>query len=221
MPAARHGQSAGTARWSASATAQRGSPNIGPDAMTFLVLERLSKSFGEQIAVDQLSLAVGRGEFVSLLGPSGCGKTTTLQMIAGFHRPSNGTILLEGHDLTAVKPARRGLGVVFQSYALFPHLTAAENVAFGLEMQGVARAEREARVKQALALVGLGAFVDRFPRRLSGGSSSVSHSPAPWSSDHAFSCSTSPFPISMPNCARTCRSSCARSSARLGPRPFS
>ena len=137
--------------------------------MTFLVLERLSKKFGEQIAVDRLSLAVEKGEFVSLLGPSGCGKTTTLQMIAGFQPPTSGAITLEGHDLIAVKPAQRGLGIVFQSYALFPHMTAAENVAFGLEMQGVARAEREARVKQTLALVGLGAFADRFPRRLSGG----------------------------------------------------
>jgi putative spermidine/putrescine transport system ATP-binding protein len=137
--------------------------------MTFLVLERLSKKFGEQIAVDRLSLAVGKGEFVSLLGPSGCGKTTTLQMIAGFQPPTSGAITLEGHDLIAVKPAQRGLGIVFQSYALFPHMTAAENVAFGLEMQGVARAEREARVEQTLALVGLAAFADRFPRRLSGG----------------------------------------------------
>jgi putative spermidine/putrescine transport system ATP-binding protein len=137
--------------------------------MTFLVLDRLSKRFGEHFAVDQLSLAVGKGEFVSLLGPSGCGKTTTLQMIAGFQPPTSGAITLEGHDLTAVKPAQRGLGIVFQSYALFPHMTAAENVAFGLEMQGVARAEREARVKATLALVGLDAFADRFPRRMSGG----------------------------------------------------
>jgi putative spermidine/putrescine transport system ATP-binding protein len=137
--------------------------------MTFLVLERLSKKFGEHIAVDQLSLAVGKGEFVSLLGPSGCGKTTTLQMIAGFHPPTSGAITLEGNDLIAIKPAQRGLGIVFQSYALFPHMTVAENVAFGLEMQGVARAERERRVKQTLALVGLAAFADRFPRRMSGG----------------------------------------------------
>ncbi len=137
--------------------------------MTFLVLDRLSKKFGEQIAVDQLSLAVGKGEFVALLGPSGCGKTTTLQMIAGFQVPSSGAIWLEGNDLAAVKPAQRGLGIVFQSYALFPHMTASENVAFGLEMQGVAKAERDRRVKQTLALVGLGALWDRFPRRMSGG----------------------------------------------------
>jgi putative spermidine/putrescine transport system ATP-binding protein len=137
--------------------------------MTFLVLDRLSKRFGEQIAVDQLSLGVGKGELVALLGPSGCGKTTTLQMIAGFQAPSGGAIRLAGNDLTAVKPAQRGLGIVFQSYALFPHMTAAENVAFGLEMQGVAKAERDRRVQQTLALVGLGALWDRFPRRMSGG----------------------------------------------------
>jgi putative spermidine/putrescine transport system ATP-binding protein len=137
--------------------------------MTYLVLDRLSKTFGEQIAVDQLSLTVSRGELVALLGPSGCGKTTTLQMIAGFQPPTSGSIALEGNDLTAVKPAQRGLGIVFQSYALFPHMTAAENVAFGLEMQGIARAERDRRVQQTLALVGLAALADRFPRRMSGG----------------------------------------------------
>src|SRR6185295_19113376 len=99
------------------------------------------------------SLAIDRGEFVSLLGPSGCGKTTTLQMIAGFQPPTSGSITLEGRDLSAVKPAQRGLGIVFQSYALFPHMTAAENVAFGLEMQGIAKAERHKRVRQTLALV--------------------------------------------------------------------
>ena len=137
--------------------------------MTFLVLERLTKKFGEQAAVNQLSLAVKKGEFVSLLGPSGCGKTTTLQMIAGFQPPTSGAIMLEGQDLGAVKPAHRGLGVVFQSYALFPHMTAAENVAFGLQMQGVPKAECERRVKQTLALVGLTALADRYPRRMSGG----------------------------------------------------
>jgi putative spermidine/putrescine transport system ATP-binding protein len=137
--------------------------------MTFLVLDDLSKRFGEHTAVDKLSLGVEKGEFVSLLGPSGCGKTTTLQMIAGFHRPTSGAITLAGGDLIGVAPAKRGLGIVFQSYALFPHMTAAENVAFGLEMQGVARAEREERARQTLALVGLSAFADRYPRRMSGG----------------------------------------------------
>ena len=112
---------------------------------------------------------VEKGEFVSLLGPSGCGKTTTLQMIAGFVEPTSGAIRLEGRDLLAVKPAKRGLGIVFQSYALFPHMTVAENVAFGLEMQGVAAAERAKRVGETLELVGLAAFTGRFPRQLSGG----------------------------------------------------
>src|SRR5207248_4067856 len=137
--------------------------------MAFLELEKLSKRFGAQLAVDGLSLGVEKGEFVSLLGPSGCGKTTTLQMIAGFVEPSGGAIRLEGHDLLAIKPAKRGLGVVFQSYALFPHMTVAENASFGLEMQGIAASERSKRVGETLELVGLAAFAARFPRQLSGG----------------------------------------------------
>ena len=137
--------------------------------MAFLELENLSKAFGTYKAVDGLTLGVEKGEFVSLLGPSGCGKTTTLQMIAGFVEPSAGAIRLGGKDLLAVKPAKRGLGIVFQSYALFPHMTVAENVGFGLEMQGVASAERTTRVGETLELVGLGAFAARFPRQLSGG----------------------------------------------------
>ena len=137
--------------------------------MAFLVLDGLTKRFGTQAAVDGLSLDVEKGEFVSLLGPSGCGKTTTLQMIAGFVEPSSGAIRLEGRDLLAVRPAKRGLGIVFQSYALFPHMTVAENVAFGLEMQGVAAAERSKRVGETLELVGLRAFAGRFPRQMSGG----------------------------------------------------
>jgi putative spermidine/putrescine transport system ATP-binding protein len=137
--------------------------------MSFLVIEALSKTFGHHAAVAGLDLVVDKGEFMALLGPSGCGKTTTLQMIAGFVAPDRGAITLEGQDLTRVKPNRRGLGIVFQSYALFPHMTAAGNVAFGLEMRRIDRTERERRVAEMLALVGLGAFADRFPRHLSGG----------------------------------------------------
>jgi putative spermidine/putrescine transport system ATP-binding protein len=137
--------------------------------MPFLELDRVGKQFGAQTVVDDFSLAVGKGEFVSFLGPSGCGKTTTLQMIAGFLDPSRGAIRLEGRDLTAVQPARRGLGIVFQSYALFPHMTAAENVSFGLEMRRVPRAERAERVRAALAMVGLAGYEERYPRRMSGG----------------------------------------------------
>ena len=137
--------------------------------MAFLELEKLSKSFGSHHAVDGLTLGVEKGEFVSLLGPSGCGKTTTLQMIAGFVEPTSGAIRLAGKDLLATRPAKRGLGIVFQSYALFPHMTVTDNVGFGLEMQGVAAAERKTRVAETLELVGLGAFAGRFPRQLSGG----------------------------------------------------
>ncbi|MGJ5078066.1 ABC transporter ATP-binding protein [Bradyrhizobium sp. HKCCYLS3013] len=137
--------------------------------MSLLELDRVGKSFGPNTAVEEFSLGVAKGEFISFLGPSGCGKTTTLQMIAGFLDPSHGAIRLEGRDLVAVPPAKRGLGIVFQSYALFPHMTAAENVAFGLEMRKVARKEREERVRSALALVGLAGYEDRHPRRMSGG----------------------------------------------------
>jgi putative spermidine/putrescine transport system ATP-binding protein len=137
--------------------------------MSFLELDRVAKQFGPQTVVDDFSLAVGKGEFISFLGPSGCGKTTTLQMIAGFLDPSCGVIRLEGRDLTAVQPAKRGLGIVFQSYALFPHMTAAENVAFGLEMRRVPRSECRERVRGTLAMVGLAGYEERYPRRMSGG----------------------------------------------------
>ena len=137
--------------------------------MAFLELQNVTKTFGDHKAVNAIDLAVRKGEFVSLLGPSGCGKTTTLQMIAGFVPLTSGRIQLDGRDLADVKPAERGLGIVFQSYALFPHMTAAQNVAFGLEMRNVPREDRDRRVREALALVGLAGFEERFPRRMSGG----------------------------------------------------
>src|SRR5215470_14361695 len=137
--------------------------------MSFLVLDKLTKRYGDAIAVDALSLAVEKGEFVSLLGPSGCGKTTTLQMIAGFVEPTAGAVTLEGRDLLTVPAAKRGLGIVFQNYALFPHMTVAQNVAFGLDMRNVPKAERAQRVTDALALVGLGGFSERHPAQFSGG----------------------------------------------------
>jgi len=137
--------------------------------MSFLTLNSLSKIYGNFTAVDAVDLEVSKGEFVSLLGPSGCGKTTTLQMIAGLAEPSAGTVTLDGRDITREKPNRRGLGIVFQTYALFPHMTVAQNVSFGLEMRKVGRAERDRRVAEALALVKLDRFADRYPRQLSGG----------------------------------------------------
>lgn len=137
--------------------------------MKFLELRELAKRFGEATAVSTFSLSISKGEFICLLGPSGCGKTTTLQMIAGFVQPSAGKIFLDGRDITAVKPCRRGLGIVFQSYALFPHMTVAQNVAFGLEMRKVPAAERCERVGKALEMVHLSGHADRYPRDLSGG----------------------------------------------------
>jgi len=137
--------------------------------VSYLVLEGLQKAYGEVLAVERLDLAVAKGEFVSLLGPSGCGKTTTLQMIAGFIEPTAGAIRLDGADLVRLPPEKRGLGIVFQSYALFPHMTVAQNVAFGLEMRGIAKSEIGQRVTDVLALVGLSDKGERYPRQMSGG----------------------------------------------------
>ncbi len=137
--------------------------------MGYLVLSGLTKRYGSVVAVDSLNLDIQQGEFVSLLGPSGCGKTTTLQMIAGFVDPTEGGITLDGRDLLRIPANKRGLGIVFQNYALFPHMTAAQNVAFGLEMLKVEKSERSARVEETLALVGLSHLADRYPARMSGG----------------------------------------------------
>lgn len=137
--------------------------------MSFLELKGLSKRYDDFVAVAACDLTVERGEFICLLGPSGCGKTTTLQMVAGFVTPSSGSILLDGKDVTDTRPSKRGLGIVFQSYALFPHMTVAENVSFGLEMQRVDATERKKRVASTLELVHLGPMAARYPRELSGG----------------------------------------------------
>lgn len=137
--------------------------------MAFLQLQGLSKHYGSMHAVVATDLSIDQGEFVSLLGPSGCGKTTTLQMIAGFVEVSAGRILLDGRDITHAKPSSRGLGVVFQSYALFPHMTVQANVAFGLRMRKVAASEIASRVARVLQLVRLQAHAERYPRELSGG----------------------------------------------------
>ena len=137
--------------------------------MSFLVIDGLSKSYGEVHALVDMHLSVARGEFIGLLGPSGCGKTTTLQALAGFVQPTRGRIRLDGRDITQLPPNQRGLGVVFQSYALFPHMTVAQNVSFGLEMRQLPRAERDARVARMLELVHLQELAARYPRELSGG----------------------------------------------------
>ncbi len=132
-------------------------------------LDRVSKSFGGVRAVDDVSLEIPRGIIFSLLGPSGCGKTTTLRLIAGFELPGAGAVFIRGADVTRTPPYKRDFGIVFQSYALFPHLDVADNVAFGLKMRRVAKAERDRAVEEALAMVKLGGLATRFPRQLSGG----------------------------------------------------
>ncbi|MDD9728642.1 ABC transporter ATP-binding protein, partial [Mameliella sp. AT18] len=135
----------------------------------YLILDAITAMYGDTVAVDQLTLEIARGELLSLLGPSGCGKTTTLRMIAGFIQPSSGHIMVNGQDITRLPPHKRNIGVVFQAYALFPHLSALENVGFGLRMRNIPKARRQERARAALDTVGLGAFADRLPGNLSGG----------------------------------------------------
>ena len=127
------------------------------------------KRFGDMVAVDRLTLDIQDGEFFSLLGPSGCGKTTTLRMIGGFEEPTSGLIELQGEDVTWLPPFKRNVNTVFQNYALFPHLTIYENVAFGLRRKGVKDAEVKRRVTEMLELVELPGFERRKPTQISGG----------------------------------------------------
>jgi len=132
-------------------------------------LQRARRTFGSVVALDGVSLAIAQGEFFALLGPSGSGKTTCLRLIAGFDRPDDGRILLDGRDVTDSPPYQRNVNTVFQDYALFPHMTVAENVAYGPRVRGVAAADRRKRALEMLDLVRLGEFGDRRPNQLSGG----------------------------------------------------
>src|ERR1700720_843989 len=137
--------------------------------MALLEIISASKRFGPVAAVDRVSLAVEAGQFFALLGPSGCGKTTLLRLIAGFEQPSSGRILLDGVDLASVPPHRRPVNMMFQSYALFPHLSVEANIAFGLKQEGLPKSEIATRVADMLALVKLENFGRRKPHELSGG----------------------------------------------------
>jgi putative spermidine/putrescine transport system ATP-binding protein len=132
-------------------------------------LREASRAFGQVVALERVSLTVAPGEFFALLGPSGSGKTTCLRLIAGFDQPDSGRVLLEGEDVTDAPPFARNVNTVFQDYALFPHMSVAENVAYGLKVRGVARPDRAARAGEMLDLVRLGSFGDRRPHQLSGG----------------------------------------------------
>ena len=140
-----------------------------PELTPHVELRGVSKRFADLTVVDDVELTIGRGELFALLGPSGCGKTTLLRMLAGLERPSAGRILLAGEDIADVPPYRRPVNMMFQSYALFPHMTVEQNVAFGLKQEGVARPERQRRVEAMLALVQMGSYARRRPHQLSGG----------------------------------------------------
>ena len=138
-------------------------------ADSFLSIQHVNKSFGDVTVVQDFNLDVAPGEFVSFLGPSGCGKTTVLRMVAGFEEPSAGKIMIGGKDVTRLKPNQRNIGMVFQAYALFPNLTVAQNIAFGLRVAGASRADQDKRVAEMLEIIKLPQFGDRYPYQLSGG----------------------------------------------------
>jgi putrescine transport system ATP-binding protein len=148
---------------------EAGAPWNDPRAVPLIRFEGISKRFGDFTAVEQVDLAIHKGEFFSLLGASGCGKTTLLRMLAGFETPTTGRILIDGQDVTAVPPYERPVNMMFQSYALFPHMSVADNVAFGLKQDGLAKAAIRDKVAASLELVQMGKFAGRKPHQLSGG----------------------------------------------------
>src|SRR5690349_6620676 len=137
--------------------------------MSYLELQNLHRDFGTVKALNGIDISLGEGEFLSLLGPSGCGKTTALRLVAGFDRPDEGRIVVDGKDITGMPPNKRDMGMVFQAYSLFPNMTARQNVEFGLKIRGRDKGDRAKRVGDLLELVGLGHAAERFPHQLSGG----------------------------------------------------
>ncbi|WP_443091713.1 ferric ABC transporter ATP-binding protein [Basfia succiniciproducens] len=135
----------------------------------FLVLKNINKTFGKSVVIDDLELVIKRGTMVTLLGPSGCGKTTILRLVAGLENPTSGQIFIDGEDVTKSSIQNRDICIVFQSYALFPHMSIGDNVGYGLRMQNIAKEERKQRIREALELVDLAGFEDRFVDQISGG----------------------------------------------------
>ncbi|WP_282061286.1 ABC transporter ATP-binding protein [Roseobacter litoralis] len=139
------------------------------DAHPLVRIEGISKSFGDTVALDNLTLDIARGEFVTFLGPSGCGKSTTLRILGGFERPDKGRVILDGEDVTTQPPEKRHVNMVFQDYALFPHMTVRQNISFGLELKGMDKANIKRRQDEIMAFLELDGFGDRYPGQLSGG----------------------------------------------------
>lgn len=157
-------------RWGSKTTGQPASPRgVNGSSQPGITLRGVTKRFGGQLAVHDVDLDIAQGEFFTMLGPSGSGKTTLLRLIAGFEVPDAGTIILEGVDVTGLPPYQRGVNTVFQDYALFPHFSVAQNVAYGLRVRRVPASERRERVERVLDMVRMSAFADRRPTQLSGG----------------------------------------------------
>ena len=171
-------------------------------AMPLLRIEGVAKKFGGFRAVDGVSLDIAAGEFFALLGPSGCGKTTLLRMLAGFETPDEGRILLDGKDIAQVLPHERPVNMMFQNYALFPHLSVRDNIAFGLKRAGMARADIDARVAEMLALVKLEGWRSASPTSCPAASGSAWRWRARWRAGRRCCCSTSRSPRSTRSCAK-------------------
>lgn len=139
------------------------------DQTPLVRIEAISKHFGDTVALDNLTLDIARGEFVTFLGPSGCGKSTTLRILGGFERPTSGRVILDGEDVTSQPPEKRHVNMVFQDYALFPHMTVRQNISFGLELKGMNKTDIRRRQDEIMAFLELDAYGDRYPGQLSGG----------------------------------------------------
>ena len=187
--------------------------------MSFLTLTDISKTFKDTAAVADFNLNVTRGEFVSFLGPSGCGKTTTLRMIAGFETPSTGSIVINGEDVTYRPPNRRNVGMVFQSYALFPNMTVADNIGFGLRVTKRPAAEIKKTVDEMLGIIHLPEHGARYPYQLSGGQQQRIALAARWPSIPRCCCSTSRSLPWMPRSGLSCAPKSGASSRSWGSPP--
>ena len=181
-----------------------------------LELVHLTKRYGAATAVDAIDLKVPAGAYCCLLGPSGCGKTTTLRMIAGHERATEGDILIGSTNVTDLPPAKRGTAMMFQSYALFPHLTCVDNVAFSLKMRGVDKATRRKKAMEFLELVAMAHYAERVPAQLSGGQQQRVALARALITDPQSCFSTSRCPRSTRSCASACARNCAGSSASSG-----